>query len=80
MSQKSAEVRRKVIGAVGLNGSGKDALIQYLGARCGLTVLSLSDVARELAHLEGVTYSRDKLHEVSQKYIDKYIYPLYHIL
>ena len=72
MSQKSAEVRRKVIGAVGLNGSGKDALIQYLGARCGLTVLSLGDVARELAHLEGVTYSRDKLHEVSQKYIEKY--------
>ena len=72
MSQKSAEVRSKVVGAVGLNGSGKDALIQYLAARCGLTVLSLGDVARELAHLEGVTSSRDKLHEVSQKYIEKY--------
>ena len=72
MSQKSAEIRRKVVGAVGLNGSGKDALIQYLGDRCGLTVLSLGDVARELAHLEGVTSSRDKLHEVSLKYIERY--------
>ena len=72
MSQQSAEVRCKVVGTVGLNGSGKDALIRYLEGRCGLTVLSLGDVARELAHLEGVSSSRDKLHEISQKYMDKY--------
>lgn len=72
MNQKNNEVRRKVIGVVGLNGSGKDALLKYLKERCGLEILSLGDVARELAHLEGVKYSRDKLHEISQKYVDKY--------
>ena len=72
MNQKNTEVRRKVVGVVGLNGSGKDALLKYLKERCGLEILSLGDVARELAHLEGVKYSRDKLHEISQKYVDKY--------
>ena len=72
MNQKNTEVRRKVAGVVGLNGSGKDALLKYLKERCGLEILSLGDVARELAHLEGVKYSRDKLHEISQKYVDKY--------
>jgi len=72
MDQKTTEVQTKVVGVVGLNGSGKDALLDYLKERCGLEILSLGDVARELAHLEGVKYSRDKLHEISQKYVDKY--------
>lgn len=72
MTQKNTEVRRKVVGVVGLNGSGKDALLKYLKERCGLEILSLGDVARELAHLEGVRFSRDKLHEISQKYVDRY--------
>jgi dephospho-CoA kinase len=72
MIHQGKEIRSKVVGAVGLNGSGKDALIRYLGKRCGLTVLSLGDVARELAHLEGVTYTRGKLQEISQKYREKY--------
>jgi len=72
MEQKKAEVKRKVIGVVGLNGSGKDALLKYLKERCGLEILSLGDVARELAHLEGVKFTRDKLHEISQKYVEKY--------
>jgi dephospho-CoA kinase len=72
MNDQHNELRSKVVGAVGLNGSGKDALIRYLEERCGLTVLSLGDVARELAHLEGVCSSRDNLHEVSQKYLERY--------
>jgi dephospho-CoA kinase len=68
MNQK----KRKVVGAVGLNGSGKDALIKHLKERCGLELVSLGDAARELAHLEGVKFSRDKLHEISQKYLEKY--------
>jgi dephospho-CoA kinase len=72
MIHQGKEIRSKVVGAVGLNGSGKDALIRYLGKRCGLTVLSLGDVARELAHLEGVTYTRGKLQEISRKYREKY--------
>ena len=72
MNPKIAEVRNKVVGAVGLNGSGKDALVRYLKGRCGLSVLSLGDVARELAHLEGVSFSRDNLRQICQKYLEKY--------
>ncbi|MDD3581554.1 MAG: AAA family ATPase [Desulfobacca sp.] len=72
MSDKKSEICSKVIGVVGQNGSGKDTLIKYLDERCGLEVLSLGDVARELAHLEEAAFSRDKLHEVSQKYQEKY--------
>jgi len=72
MTQKNLEVRTKVVGVVGLNGSGKDAVLEYLKGRCGLEMVSLGDVARELAHLEGVKFTRDKLHEISQKYLDKY--------
>lgn len=64
--------RSKVVGVVGLNGSGKDVLLKHLKEQCGLEILSLGDVARELAHLEGVKYTRDKLHEISQKYVEKY--------
>jgi dephospho-CoA kinase len=72
MNPKNTEVRSKVIGVVGLNGSGKDALLKYLKERCGLAILSLGNVARELAHLEGVKYTRDNLHEISHKYLEKY--------
>ena len=37
-----------VLGAVGLNGSGKDALIEYLHERHGIQMLSMGDVVREL--------------------------------
>jgi len=72
MNNKKNGVRRKVIGVLGRNGSGKDALLRYLAQRCGLTVLSLGDAARELAHLEEMPPSRPHLQEVSQKYLDKY--------
>jgi dephospho-CoA kinase len=68
--QKSSKIM--AVGAVGLNGSGKDTLIRHLGKRCGLEVLSLGEVARELAHLEDVQPTREKLHDVSQKYRARY--------
>jgi dephospho-CoA kinase len=44
----------KVIGVVGLNGSGKDELVDYLHQRCGIPVLSAGDIARDIAAEEGV--------------------------
>ena len=72
MNAKCNRIRRKVIGVLGRNGSGKDALLEYLAQRCGLTVLSLGAAARELAHLEEKAPSRHHLQEVSQKYLDRY--------
>lgn len=61
-----------MVGAVGRNGSGKDTLVRYLKERCGMAVLSLGDVVRGLAHLEEDLPTRDNLHEISQKYREKY--------
>jgi len=72
MHQKIPRTQSKVIGAVGFNGSGKNALTRHLERRCGLKVLSLGDVARELAHLEEVASNRDNLHDISEKYLEKY--------
>lgn len=58
----------KVIGAVGLNGSGKDELVNYLSRRCGIPVLSAGDVVRDIAREEGIALTRDNLHDISRRY------------
>ena len=61
-----------VIGAVGLNGSGKDALIEYLHERHGIPVLSMGDLVREMAAQRGMRPTRSNLHEVSQQAIEQH--------
>ncbi|NUN24035.1 MAG: AAA family ATPase, partial [Candidatus Jettenia caeni] len=58
----------KVIGAVGLNGSGKDELVNYLSRRYGIPVLSAGDVVRDIAQEEGIAPTRDNLHDISRRY------------
>lgn len=60
-----------VIGAVGLNGSGKDALIQYLHERHGIPMLSMGDLVREMAAQQGMRPTRSNLHELSQRAIEQ---------
>jgi len=62
----------KVIGVVGLNGSGKDELVDYLHQRYGVPVLSAGDIARDIAAEEGVYPTRANLHDISQRYIAQY--------
>jgi len=62
----------KVIGVVGLNGSGKDELVDYLHQRYGVPVLSAGDIARDIAAEEGVYPTRANLHDISQGYIAQY--------
>jgi len=62
----------KVIGVVGLNGSGKDELVDYLHQRCGIPVLSAGEIARDIAAEEGVYPTRANLHDISQRYIAQY--------
>jgi dephospho-CoA kinase len=61
-----------VIGAVGLNGSGKDALIQYLHERHGLPILSMGDLVREMAAQRSMHLSRSNLHQLSQQTIEQH--------
>lgn len=62
----------QVIGVVGLNASGKDALLEYLHQRCGLPVVSSGDLARDLAIEQGLAPTRDNLHHISNRYISRY--------
>lgn len=61
-----------VLGAVGLNGSGKDALIEYLHERHGIPMLSMGDVVREMAVHRRMRPTRSNLHEISQQAIEQH--------
>ena len=61
-----------VVGAVGLNGSGKDALIKYLHERYGLPMLSIGDLVRDMAASRGILPTRSNLHQISQQAIEEY--------
>jgi dephospho-CoA kinase len=61
-----------VIGTVGLNGSGKDTLIQYLHQRCGIPMLSMGDLVREIAARRGIPPTRPNLHMLSQQAIEQH--------
>lgn len=62
----------KAIGVIGLNGSGKDEVVNYLNRHYGIPVLSVGDIAREIAGREGVEPTRDNLDEITRRYFAKY--------
>ena len=62
----------KVIGVVGLNGSGKDELVHYLHERCGVDVYSTGDIVRQIANKEAKELSRPSLQNLSRRYMDSY--------
>ena len=61
-----------VIAAVGKNASGKDYFLEFIAKEFGVPMLSVGDVVRELADLEGLEKTRDNLHKVSKKYMSTY--------
>lgn len=56
-----------VIGVIGRNGAGKDALVDYLHERCSIPTLSAGDVARTMAEDQGIPATRENLHAVSRR-------------
>jgi dephospho-CoA kinase len=62
----------KVIGVIGLNGSGKDEVLIYLRARYGLPFLSTGEMVREIAAKEGKEPTRENLQEISQRYFREF--------
>ena len=57
----------KVIGVVGLNGSGKDEVVRYLNLRYGVPLISVGDIVREIAEHERVEPTRDNLDEITKR-------------
>ena len=61
-----------IIAAVGKNASGKDYFLDFISKEFGVPLLSIGDVARELAEEEGLEKTRENLHYISHKYMSKY--------
>ena len=61
-----------VLAAVGKNASGKDYFLEFISKEFGIPMLSMGDVARDLAEKEGLEKTRDNLHYISQKYMGLY--------
>jgi dephospho-CoA kinase len=59
----------KVVGAVGLNGSGKDTLIEYLHEHYDIPVWSIGDLVRGMAVERDIRPTRSNLHALSQQAI-----------
>ena len=62
----------KVIGVVGLNGSGKDEVLKYLNQKYNVPFISVGDLVREIASREGLALTRENLDAISRKYFDKF--------
>jgi dephospho-CoA kinase len=58
----------KVIGVVGLNGSGKDEVLKYMKTKYATPFISVGDIVREIAAQEGLEMTRENLDKVTQKY------------
>ncbi len=61
-----------IIAAVGKNASGKDYFLEFISKEFGVPMLSVGDVARELAEQEGLEKTRDNLHYISKKYMGEF--------
>jgi dephospho-CoA kinase len=62
----------KIIGLVGLIGSGKDVVSDILCKKYGYKKVVMGDIVRELATKLGRTHSRDDLQRTQKEYREKY--------
>lgn len=62
----------KVIGVVGLNGSGKDEVVNYLNRQYGVPLISVGDIVREIANKEGIEPTRDNLDAITKRYFNQF--------
>ena len=62
----------KIIAAVGKNGTGKDFFLERIRDTYGIPMVSIGDIARELAAGDGLELTRENLHRTSQKYMGQF--------
>ncbi|MFX0116437.1 MAG: AAA family ATPase [Candidatus Hodarchaeota archaeon] len=59
----------KVIGAVGLNGSGKDTVLRLISDYLGCPLISIGDLVRDIAKKQKIQLTRENLNKISERYI-----------
>lgn len=62
----------KVIGIIGLNGSGKDEVVKYLSRKYGVTLFSAGDLVREIAAQRGIEPTRENLDNITREYFQHF--------
>ncbi|RPJ48432.1 MAG: hypothetical protein EHM19_02040 [Candidatus Latescibacterota bacterium] len=65
-------MRKKVIGTIGKNASGKDTVVDILCRKLGVRCISMGDIVREIARAKGVDPTRKNLNEVSRSHFEKH--------
>jgi dephospho-CoA kinase len=61
-----------VIGAVGRIGSGKDTVVRYISKKCSIPIVSIGDIAREMAEKEGLPATRENLQVLTEKCYERF--------
>ncbi|MFH1977973.1 MAG: AAA family ATPase [Candidatus Aenigmatarchaeota archaeon] len=62
----------KIIGVVGLIGSGKDVFASHLTKKYGYRTINMGDIVREFVLSLGRQITRENLHQTQKEYRDKY--------
>ncbi len=62
----------RVIGVIGLNGTGKDEVVKYLNQKYGVPLISVGDIVREIAAKEKVEPTRENLDRIVKKCFAQY--------
>ena len=62
----------RIIGCVGLIGSGKDTVIEHISKQYGFEKISVGDLVRNVASKKNIIPTRDNLHKISMEYTEKH--------
>jgi dephospho-CoA kinase len=62
----------KVIGTIGMNGAGKNTVIEYISRKYGFTTITISDLIRKAAAMCELEPTRENLTQVALDQIRKY--------
>jgi dephospho-CoA kinase len=62
----------KIVGVVGPIGSGKDTIAKYISNKYSMRILSIGDIAREIAQNKGLPATRENLQKITEKYYVKF--------
>jgi len=65
-------MERKVIGAVGKNGTGKDTVLDIIADKYGVPSISMGDIVRDIARSKGIELTRPNLNKISKEHFEKH--------
>lgn len=65
-------MEKKVVGAVGKNGTGKDTVLDIIADKYGVPTISMGDIVRDIGRERGIELSRANLNAISAEHFEKH--------